>query len=76
MPGVHEQTPLLGSNQVSANRSKPDVSSPRNESAVDASHLEAQSGKIASDSPEDGPRPKIAASLASVIPVLLLGASA
>lgn len=73
VPGVHEQTPLLGSNPVSANTSKPNVAALPNGPAAD---VEAQTDKTASDSPEDGPRSKTAAGMASVIPVLLLGASA
>lgn len=74
VPGVHEQTPLLGSNPVSANTFKSDVSPPPKEPAEDASDLET--GHIGSDSLKDGPKLKTAAGVASVIPVLLIGASA
>lgn len=77
LSSVHEQTPLLGWNPASANISKSEVPPLRKGSAVDDPHLlEAQSGNAVSDSPEDGPRSRTAASVASVIPVLLLGASA
>ena len=72
VPGVHEQTPLLGSNPVSANTSKSNVGPPPNGPLVD---VEAQPDKPAADASEDDPKSKTAAKMASVIPVLLLGAS-
>lgn len=73
VPAVHERTPLLASNSVSANPSKSNVVASPNGPAVD---VEAPPDKTASGAPEDGPRSKTAARVASVIPVLLLGASA
>lgn len=73
VPGVHEQTPLLGSNPVSANTSQSNGGPPPSGPPGD---VEAQLDKPASNSPEDGPKSKTAANMASVIPVLLLGASA
>ena len=73
VPAVHERTPLLGSNAVSANTSTSNVVASPNGPAVD---VEAPPDKTASGSPEDGQRSKATAGMASVIPVLLLGASA
>lgn len=77
LPSVHEQTPLLACNPTSTNRSKSELSPLQKGPAGDVPHLlEAQPGNAVSDLAEGGRGLKTAASVASVLPVLLLGASA
>ena len=77
LPIVHEQTPLLACDPTSTNRLKSEVSPLQKGSGGNDPHLlEAQPGNVVSDLSEGGRGPKTAANVASVLPVLLLGARA
>lgn len=72
----HEQTPLLDGNHTSLNASDAETASSLKRPDVDAPHLlEAQLKDTVSHSPKDGARLTTAATVASVIPVMLLGAN-
>ncbi len=76
-PDVHERTPLLGSDPIKARQSTSEDSPLLEGPAVDASPLlDAQRAYAVSHSPEEGRELKTVIGVASVLPVLLIGASA
>lgn len=76
-PDVHERTLLLGTDPVKANQRTLEDSPLLEGPAVDASpRLDAERAYAASHSPEDGRESKTVVGVASVLPVLLIGAHA
>jgi hypothetical protein len=76
-PDVHERTPLLGSDPIKASPLTSEDSPLLAGPAVDASPLlDAQRAYAVSPSAEEGRELKTVVGVASVLPVLLIGASA